>query len=228
MYIPKRKAGGLISIVAFLVLIYIIHILDSSPTAPAPKAIVVGWEKSAESATTKDSKLQDTNSENTAFPLDGLYIINQPSRTDRLVTTMKMFHHIKLRPTIVDGIDMLPYKNAKLRNPSWRAAMEAHRHAIRRIIVNEDKTGLVMEDDIDVDMEFKQQIQAVVDSLPDEWGIVFFGHCAEKEGVVVTNVTRHGRSLRIHESVNPYCGTAPFHYDRNGVCCKRAYCYRVA
>lgn len=85
-----------------------------------------------------------------SFPVDAMYIINQPERTDRLIDTVHMFRHLHLKPTFVDGLNMLPYKNAKYRNPNWKAAMESHRRAIRQVVLNGDRAAIVFEDDIDV------------------------------------------------------------------------------
>jgi hypothetical protein len=51
------------------------------------------------------------------FPFDGLYVINVPSRTDRLIDTLDMFRYFNLQPTVIDAFDILPFKNANISNP---------------------------------------------------------------------------------------------------------------
>jgi hypothetical protein len=93
-------------------------------------------------------------------PFDNLYIINHPARTDRydrlelimsrLLDTLNMFRHLNLEPKVIDGTDALPYANSKTNHPTWRAAMESHRRAIRQVVLNRDRVAVIFEDDIDL------------------------------------------------------------------------------
>jgi hypothetical protein len=58
------------------------------------------------------------------------------------------------------------------------------------------------------DLDFKEQVSAIMDSLPTDWSIVMLGHCAEQHGKYHSNVTVNGRVTSIHQSVHPYCGHA--------------------
>jgi hypothetical protein len=55
-------------------------------------------------------------------------------------------------------------------------------------------------------VNFKTQVSAIMDSLPSNWSIIMFGHCAEQHGGFISNVTVDGRVTSIHQSVHPYCG----------------------
>lgn len=103
------------------------------------------------------------------------YVINHPAKTDRIIDTLQIFRYVGLDPVVVDGNDILPYKNVKNKNLSWRAAMESHRRAIRQVVLNHDRAAVIFEDDIDLDLDFVAMSREIVKRLPSDWNIAFLG-----------------------------------------------------
>jgi hypothetical protein len=149
------------------------------------------------------------------FPFDALYIINQPSRTDRLIDTLKMFKHLNLItspsteticfPTRMQALKIPPRSMFFLFNTSYRACFESQRRAIRQIVLDQREAAMIFEDDIDIDVHFKEQITAIVNQLPSDWKLIMFGHCYEKQGSFISNITVDGRVRNIAHSIRPLC-----------------------
>lgn len=167
---------------------------------------------SADQFITLDFQMQGQNSTYESitppFPIDAMYIINQPARTDRLIDTLKMFHHLSLQPKVVDGVDKIVFESAKVRNPSWRACMESHRLALRKVVTEQNRHAIIFEDDIDIDIDFPAQIQGIIDHVGENWDIIFLGHCAEGQGVFEHAFQVEGKKTTIRKSKHPYCGHA--------------------
>ena len=79
------------------------------------------------------------------------------------------------------------------RTPSHRlltkerlACWHSHWRVIRSIADGQDDVSLVLEDDVDMELDIRQRLVGVWDSLPSTWDIVFLGHAV---GLILL---RHG------------------------------------
>lgn len=58
------------------------------------------------------------------------------------------------------------------------ACWHSHWRVIRLIGDGQDDVSLVLEDDVDMELDIRQRLLGVWDSLPNTWDIVFLGHAA--------------------------------------------------
>ena len=58
------------------------------------------------------------------------------------------------------------------------ACWHSHWQVIRLIADSKDDVSLVLEDDVDMELDTRQRLLGVWDSLPIGWDIVFLGKCA--------------------------------------------------
>ena len=82
-------------------------------------------------------------------------------------------------PCIYDNKILEPYSPEI---PPWRlltkgrvACWHSHLRAIRLIADGPDTVSLILEDDVDMELDIRQRLLGVWDSLPTGWDIVFLG-----------------------------------------------------
>ena len=59
------------------------------------------------------------------------------------------------------------------------ACWSSHREVWHDIASRRLGTTLVLEDDVDMEIDVADVLQAAIQSLPDDWAIVWLGHCFE-------------------------------------------------
>ncbi|KAF8179133.1 hypothetical protein BJ912DRAFT_983101 [Pholiota molesta] len=101
--------------------------------------------------------------------------------------------------------------------PARVACWHSHLSAIHRVANNNlpDAPGVafIFEDDVDMEKDVRQQTQTLWRSLPEDWDIVFLGHCWSDEGrglplsPYMLSATAHpvSSNSRLFASTNPKC-----------------------
>lgn len=159
------------------------------------------------SSSPKTSSLPQVDSTKIA-PFDNMYIINPAHRTDRIVTTIKMFRHIGLEPTVIDGVNKIIYENKTFKSAGMKACRESHRKALRQVVLNQDRFAIIFEDDIDFQVDFADQLREFGKQVPVDWDMVHFGHCLEKPGKRWGDLHVNNNTFRVQHAVSPFCGHA--------------------
>ncbi|KAF8972446.1 hypothetical protein BDZ97DRAFT_1781035 [Flammula alnicola] len=96
------------------------------------------------------------------------------------------------------------------------ACWHSHLIVIHKIAndISPDGSGvaIILEDDVDMEKDIHQQTRSLWPSLPDDWDVVFLGHCWSDEGrglpllshILSETAHRSSRS-RLHASTSPKC-----------------------
>ena len=66
------------------------------------------------------------------------------------------------------------------------ACWHSHWRVIRSIADGQDSVAVVLEDDVDMELDIRQRLLGVWDSLPSTWEIVFLGMICRKQPLVVS------------------------------------------
>ncbi|KAF8499083.1 hypothetical protein F5888DRAFT_1687606 [Russula emetica] len=65
--------------------------------------------------------------------------------------------------------------------PAKVACWYSHLQTIREVANGKDEAVLILEDDVDIERDVKWRLRALLDALPNDWDIVYLGHCWSDE-----------------------------------------------
>ena len=115
-------------------------------------------------------------------------LVESESSLDRQGSDLWLSHEIKLPDTPSHEPLTCAYDDSTLeryspQTPSYRlltkerlACWHSHWRVIRLIADGQDDVSLVLEDDVDMELDIRQRLLGVWDSLPNAWDIVFLGN----------------------------------------------------
>ncbi|CAG8772841.1 14754_t:CDS:1 [Racocetra fulgida] len=73
-----------------------------------------------------------------------------------------------------------------------KACYLSHYEIFESIIKNDYESALIFEDDVDIELNITDIMTEVHHNLPDDWDILYLGHCAERDSKYIeTNLTAH-------------------------------------
>lgn len=106
---------------------------------------------------------------------------------------------------------ILPYDSDlpehKILNAPRVACWESHLSVIKEIAgLEKDTFGVILEDDVDLEKDIRSRLDRVWSYLPDEWDMVYLGHCWGDEAYypALTPFTASNES-QLHPSKKPKC-----------------------
>ncbi|KAF9786127.1 hypothetical protein BJ322DRAFT_1004479 [Thelephora terrestris] len=92
------------------------------------------------------------------------------------------------------------------------ACWHSHWRAARLIADGQDDVALILEDDVDMELDIRQRLLGVWDSLPSTWDVVFLGHCWSDEAKMPaiasyksSLLTKTVSVTSLHPSNSPKC-----------------------
>jgi GR25 family glycosyltransferase involved in LPS biosynthesis len=143
-------------------------------------------------------------------PFSKVFLINRKSRIDRLMTMIEIMKLVQIDYEVVDAIDIESYEvqqaaaTNKLR-AGETACYASHLLILRKALIENLSSILVLEDDIDMDLSVTAQLFEIVNGLEQGKDIlldlIFFGHCLEARGTFVLKTLNY----EILKSVHPSC-----------------------
>jgi len=109
--------------------------------------------------------------------------------------------------------------------PDWLFPMQSeiacwysHVSVIERIAndasLRDNDAALILEDDVDMERDIHARLKHVWAYLPEEWDIVFLGHCCSEENFYPAldftgnSTTTTDKMMHLHPSRSPWCGHA--------------------
>ncbi|KAJ1920158.1 hypothetical protein H4219_001531 [Mycoemilia scoparia] len=137
------------------------------------------------------------------FPVDHIFCISDPKRTDRRLNVQSIFDYLKMKveyiPAINPEVDPLALEmSARTKSglsPSAVGCWVAHLKVWRSVVEKGYGTILVLEDDIDISYNIERLLRKAISVLnssknkyynatsPGEWGwdLLYPGHCSYDE-----------------------------------------------
>ncbi|KAF0376082.1 glycosyltransferase family 25 protein [Gigaspora margarita] len=152
---------------------------------------------------------------NTTFGFNFIYVVNHPDRTDRLdkveQLSTRLFFDKEIWHTILDNntysINELNPNSELI--PSVKAHYVTHYNIYKSIIDRGYGSALILEDDIDLELSISTIITDVHQSLPDDWELLYLGHCNNLEGKsskpIIVNKIDIRSPYKLFKSEKPYC-----------------------
>ncbi|KAF9016646.1 hypothetical protein BDZ89DRAFT_961714, partial [Hymenopellis radicata] len=173
-----------------------------------------------------NTTIADTSS--TRFPF------KWPSNIDSLALSNVSLHTAQRSfwdmpvPDRLDGLPVLAaqrdftvapfYSNVsehKILSPARIACWDSHLSVIKRIAHSQDhNVGFVIEDDVDMERDIRDRLGRVWSALPQDWDMVFLGHCWSNESYYPAIASPESGSA-LHPSRNPKC-THAYALSRTG------------
>ncbi|CAG8676941.1 11349_t:CDS:1, partial [Dentiscutata heterogama] len=151
---------------------------------------------------------------NTTFGFNYIYAVNHPDRPDRLEKleslSARLFFDKEIWHAILDNSthqlnELNPSSELK---PSEKAHYVTHYNIYKSIIDRDQGSGLVLEDDIDIEVNISLIMTEVHQSLPNDWELLYLGHCNNLEGKssepIIVNQNDIS-SYKLYKSEKPYC-----------------------
>jgi GR25 family glycosyltransferase involved in LPS biosynthesis len=145
---------------------------------------------------------------NKTLSFERIYVINLKERDDRKQIMKDIEKYMNLDFTFINAVNYkdLNTKRYKLKKPVL-ACFFSHTNIYKEIIKNNIRNALILEDDIDVEYNIKKYIKHILNKLPENWDIVYLGHCNSSNSLLKEY---NGTSLfndfpNIRKSIRPYC-----------------------
>jgi GR25 family glycosyltransferase involved in LPS biosynthesis len=98
------------------------------------------------------------------------FVINLDKRTDR-ISELKL----PLEWERFSATDGQQYVNAAVKERGWRGCYDSHLRLIEKINNYDSNLFIVFEDDVEVCDDFILKLNNVIDTLPNDWELLFLG-----------------------------------------------------
>jgi GR25 family glycosyltransferase involved in LPS biosynthesis len=99
-----------------------------------------------------------------------IYVINLDKRVDRIEGLS-----IPLIWNRFSATDGQKYIDNPIKERGWRGCHDSHTRLIEKTISDNEKLFIIFEDDVELCDDFVNKLELVVNSLPDDWELLFLG-----------------------------------------------------
>lgn len=98
--------------------------------------------------------------------------------TDKLDLLKPSDPHVNVTELLHDPVEPLPARQV---NEGVVATWYSQTRVWKKMIENKDKSALILEDDVDIEWDIERIWPNVERALPENWEVVFLGHCWGRE-----------------------------------------------
>lgn len=99
-----------------------------------------------------------------------VYVINLDKRVDRISELKLPFNWERFSAT-----DGEIYTNVPPKEKGWRGCHNSHTNLIEKTTKDDEDFFIIFEDDVEVSEGFIDKLNSIVESLPDDWELLFLG-----------------------------------------------------
>jgi GR25 family glycosyltransferase involved in LPS biosynthesis len=144
-----------------------------------------------------------------------IYIINLPSRYDRLTESIALIQTFNLEAIIVPAYSIhspvILRHNQKLNRlffkltelACWASHMRLWLTIVNYTSSDNNTWSLVFEDDIDLEIDTPYIMQTFPHRIWNDADLIYLGHCANPPGKLIYQSSKH--VYRIHQALHPSC-----------------------
>lgn len=153
--------------------------MKSNPVAVVPQSAALQSTGSA-SPHQGPQPVRDSNGD---VIIDNVYVLNRKIRTDRIEVMLPMLHHVGIYPQVWEAYE-LPEDPTK-------GCLYSHKNIMRDIFIHNYKWALILEDDVDFDVTFRDQLADLMHNRVKEGvDLVYLGVVNEEAIITGHNSTK--------------------------------------
>ncbi|CAG8560402.1 8142_t:CDS:1 [Acaulospora morrowiae] len=138
-----------------------------------------------------------------------IYVVHLEHRKDRLFKMMAIEKELDVdfeffpAVNLNDSETLNKYHHFHHKNPNHKACYVSHYRILDSIVSKGYKSSLILEDDVDMEVNFLSLVKNVFRLLPSDWEIIYFGHCnrGEDRGDFIGEAL----DFKVYKSSSPAC-----------------------
>jgi len=115
-------------------------------------------------------------------------VINLEHRVERRERIEKVLNQLNLKYKFISAIDAnsseVDTYYQRINGLVHKAAIAcwlSHLKAYQTIVDNRLQSALILEDDVDMEMDIREQLKNIMQYLPKSWEMLYIGHCSRED-----------------------------------------------
>ena len=129
--------------------------------------------------------------------IDKIFCVNLKQREDRKKRCEEIFNEHNLNVDFFDAIDGKSLNIKAKIKPGHVGCCLSHREIYKKFLNSNWNTVLVLEDDVEFDLNFKNLFETYFKEVPNDWNLLYFGGNHN-------NTAKHMISEHVHRLHNTY------------------------